>query len=51
LGKMHYEYTEKMMYNQLLYFASLWDVEKAKTKAKGQDRGESSSNDMRVCLY
>ncbi len=40
LGKMHYEYTEKMMYNQLLYFASLWDVEKAKLKAKGQDRGE-----------
>ncbi|KAI9846781.1 MAG: DNA-directed DNA polymerase alpha catalytic subunit pol1 [Sclerophora amabilis] len=33
LGRMGYEYTEKMMYNQLLYFQSLWDVNKAKTKA------------------
>lgn len=39
LGKMQYEYTEKMMYNQLLYFASLWDVTKAKQKAKGQEIG------------
>lgn len=45
LGKMHYEFTEKMMYNQLLYFASLWDVERAKTKVKGQDRGESCFKD------
>jgi DNA polymerase alpha subunit A len=41
LGKMHYEYTEKMMYNQLLYFATLFDVEKAKTTAKGTDKGKS----------
>ncbi|KAL6821968.1 hypothetical protein J3E69DRAFT_315724 [Trichoderma sp. SZMC 28015] len=32
-GKMFYEYTEKAIYNQLVYFASLWDVDKAKTKA------------------
>ncbi|KAE8451905.1 hypothetical protein EG329_002746 [Mollisiaceae sp. DMI_Dod_QoI] len=38
LGKMHYEYTEKMMYNQLLYFATLFDVEKAKNAATGVDR-------------
>ncbi|KAK0099991.1 DNA-directed DNA polymerase alpha catalytic subunit pol1 [Cadophora gregata] len=38
LGIMHYEYTEKMMYNQLLYFSSLFDVEKAKTTAKGTER-------------
>ncbi|TVY83440.1 DNA polymerase alpha catalytic subunit [Lachnellula suecica] len=38
LGKMRYEYTEKMIYNQLLYFASLFDVEKAKVAAKGTDR-------------
>ncbi|KAH7321664.1 hypothetical protein BKA65DRAFT_86178 [Rhexocercosporidium sp. MPI-PUGE-AT-0058] len=38
LGKMHYEYTEKMMYNQLLYFSSLFDVEKAKTTAKGTEK-------------
>jgi DNA polymerase alpha subunit A len=30
---MRYEYTEKAIYTQLLYFASLWDVDKAKTKA------------------
>lgn len=30
LGRMGYEYSEKRMYNQLLYFARLWDVEKAK---------------------
>lgn len=34
LGKMRYEYSEKAIYNQLLYFASLWDVEKAKAVAK-----------------
>ncbi|KAL9106180.1 MAG: hypothetical protein Q9227_008772 [Pyrenula ochraceoflavens] len=33
-GRMTYEYTERRMYNQLLYYASLWDVEKAKEKAK-----------------
>ena len=31
---MGYEYSEKRMYNQLLYFAGLWDVDKAKEKAK-----------------
>ncbi|TVY92235.1 DNA polymerase alpha catalytic subunit [Lachnellula willkommii] len=38
LGRMRYEYTEKMIYNQLLYFASLFDVEKAKMAAKGTDK-------------
>lgn len=38
LGRMRYEFSEKMMYNQLLYFASLWDVENAKRKAKGDDK-------------
>lgn len=33
-GRMSYEYSEKKLYNQLLYFASLWDVEKSKEKAK-----------------
>lgn len=32
-GEMHYEYTERAIYNQLVYFASLFDVDKAKTKA------------------
>jgi len=38
LGKMRYEYSEKMMYNQLLYFASLFDVEKAKASVKGTEK-------------
>jgi DNA polymerase alpha subunit A len=40
LGKMRYEYTEKMIYNQLLYFATLFDVEKAKDAAKGAEKGK-----------
>ena len=43
LGRMRYEYTEKMIYNQLLYFATLFDVEKAKSMAKGTDRGKLRS--------
>ncbi|KAK6069651.1 DNA polymerase alpha catalytic [Seiridium cupressi] len=34
LGKMRYEFGERDVYNQLCYFASLWDVAKAKTKVK-----------------
>lgn len=34
LGRMTYEYSEKRIYNQLLYFAGLWDVDKAKEKAR-----------------
>lgn len=41
LGKMRYEYTEKMIYNQLLYFTTLFDVDKAKKVAKGADKGKS----------
>ncbi|PNY27218.1 DNA polymerase [Tolypocladium capitatum] len=33
LGRMRYEYTEKAIYSQLVYFASLWDVDKARDKA------------------
>jgi DNA polymerase alpha subunit A len=29
-GRMHYEYSEKALYNQLLYLSSLFDVDKAK---------------------
>ena len=36
LGRMSYEYSEKRLYNQLLYFAGLFDVEKSKAKAKGE---------------
>ncbi|KAK7901082.1 DNA-directed DNA polymerase alpha catalytic subunit pol1 [Exophiala xenobiotica] len=36
LGRMSYEYSEKKLYNQLLYFAALFDTEKAKNKAKSE---------------
>ena len=39
LGRMRYEYSEKMLYNQLLYLQSLWDVDKAKRKASGDAKG------------
>jgi len=48
VGKMHYEYTEKMIYNQLLYFSTLFDVEKAKKSAKGSDRGKRSIQNGRL---
>lgn len=35
LGKMKYEYSERDVYNQLSYFASLWNIEKAKKVANG----------------
>lgn len=34
LGRMRYEVSERDMYNQLVYFASLWDVEKARARAE-----------------
>jgi DNA polymerase alpha subunit A len=41
LGRMHFQYTEKMLYNQLLYFCGLFDVDKAKKEA---EKMASSSN-------
>ena len=40
LGRMAYEYTEKQLYTQLVYFASLWDVDKAKAAATKETDGE-----------
>ena len=38
---MRYEYSEKEMYNQLLYLRGLWDVEKAGNGVvKGEGEGE-----------
>ncbi len=45
-GIMCYEYSEKAIYNQLLYFASLFDVENAKGKAKGSDGGKHLHNQL-----
>ena len=49
LGKMQYEYSEKRLYNQLVYFAGLWDVEKAKeTAKKAKGIGEEDRNRLMV---
>ena len=44
LGRMRYDYSEKGIYNQLLYFRGLWDVEKVGNgvvvKSEGQGEGE-----------
>lgn len=41
LGKMALEYSDKKLYNQLLYFASLWDVQRAKERcAKEKELAE-----------
>jgi DNA polymerase alpha subunit A len=36
---MRYEMTERDIYNQLVYFASLWDVDKAKAQATAAASG------------
>ncbi|KAJ5787532.1 hypothetical protein N7457_002522 [Penicillium paradoxum] len=43
LGRMSYEYSEKEVYNQLLYFAGLWDVDKAKVAAE-KEAGEKKDS-------
>lgn len=42
-GRMAYEYSEKDMYNQLLYFAGLFDVDKAQT-ATTKEPGETKDS-------
>ncbi|KAF2843119.1 hypothetical protein M501DRAFT_993968 [Patellaria atrata CBS 101060] len=43
---MQYEYTEKMMYNQLLYFSSLFDVDKAKEKVSKEVEAAKGSREV-----
>jgi DNA polymerase alpha subunit A len=43
---MAYEYTERQLYNQLLYFACLWDVDKAKAAAEKETDGEKKDQVM-----
>jgi len=59
-GRMRYEYGEKALYNQLLYFRGLWDVDKGtggggvkgeggvKKGAVGGVKGEEAEEDERV---
>lgn len=49
LGRMHYEVSERDIYNQLVYFASLFDVEKAKTKATAGEGGISGEAKDKIC--
>jgi len=44
LGHMSYEYSEKRLYNQLLYYAGLWDVNKAKEVARSSKEIEGSKD-------
>jgi DNA polymerase alpha subunit A len=44
LGRMAYEYSEKQMYNQLLYFASLWDVDKARAATEKESNEEKKDS-------
>jgi DNA polymerase alpha subunit A len=47
LGRMRYEVSEREVYNQLVYFAGLWDVDKAKIAAAaagGQESAEGGSS-------
>lgn len=43
---MVYEYGEKKLYNQLLYFASLWDVERAKRDVREGKGGQGDGKEM-----
>lgn len=45
---MTYEYGEKKLYNQLLYFASLWDVDRAKRDVKDGEGKEGRERVERV---
>jgi DNA polymerase alpha subunit A len=38
-GQMTQVYNDKMLYNQLLYYDMLFDIEKAKMKASEEDKG------------
>lgn len=49
LGRMRYEFGERDMYNQLMYFAGLWDVDKAKTKVQaGTGEGKDAEQKDKI---
>ncbi|KAK4226078.1 putative DNA polymerase alpha catalytic subunit [Podospora fimiseda] len=50
LGRMRYEFGERDMYNQLVYFASLWDVDKAKSKASAAAGSDGEQKDKVLAL-
>lgn len=44
LGRMRYEVSERDIYNQLVYFASLFDVDKARNKAAEGEAGAEAKD-------
>lgn len=42
LGRMRYEVGEREMYNQLVYFAGLWDVDRAREMVSQQQGGSNA---------
>jgi DNA polymerase alpha subunit A len=48
LGRMQYEYSEKRLYNQLLYFGGLWDMERAKHRVKSEKAYEGKKERVLV---
>ena len=51
LGRVTYEYSEKQLYNQLLYYASLWDADKARTAAVKETNGEKRESLMALVEF
>lgn len=51
LGRMSYEYSEKQLYNQLLYFAGLWDVDKARVAAEKEASGEKKDSVVALASF
>jgi DNA polymerase alpha subunit A len=47
-GRMRFEYSEKMMYNQLLYFSNLFDVDKAKAQAQKDILGAEAESKQKT---
>ena len=43
-GQMTQEYNDKMLYNQLLYYNMLFDIEKTKKKASDENKGKIRKN-------
>jgi len=50
LGRMRYEYGERDVYNQLVYFAGLFDVDRAKAKANAAVSGNNDNDGDGVVL-
>lgn len=50
LGRMRYEFSERDMYNQLVYFATLFDMTKVKAKAIAGEGGITTEMKDKICV-